>query len=159
LVTGIDEITLLEQRRVEAQIIKPIFKAFSGQFGFEATRELLGNVIGKLAEEKGKDLAQKSGGNSIKHFAEVLKTMASDGSIELEGLELNDDRFSFNVTKCKFVDIYRELGIPELGLILSCNRDYAFCSGFNPNIKLTRTQTIMEGAEGCDFRYRLVSDE
>jgi hypothetical protein len=26
--------------------------------------------------------------------------------------------------------------------------------GFNPEIELRRTQTIMEGAEHCDFRYR-----
>jgi len=26
--------------------------------------------------------------------------------------------------------------------------------GFGPEIKLTRTQTIMQGASHCDFRYR-----
>ena len=37
--------------------------------------------------------------------------------------------------------------------ILSCNRDGAFCEGYDPRIKLTRTQTIMGGASHCDFRY------
>jgi hypothetical protein len=39
-------------------------------------------------------------------------------------------------------------------LILSCNRDYALIEGFNADIALTRTQTIMQGASHCDFRYR-----
>lgn len=29
--------------------------------------------------------------------------------------------------------------------------------GFNPKITLTRTQTIMEGATHCDFRFRSAS--
>ena len=49
----------------------------------------------------------------------------------------------------------RELGIPELGAILSCNREAALIGGFNPDVALARTQTIMGGATHCDFRYRM----
>jgi hypothetical protein len=49
--------------------------------------------------------------------------------------------------------MYASLGLQELGGLLSCNRDYALIEGFNPSIKLTRTQTIMEGAPHCDFRF------
>jgi hypothetical protein len=41
----------------------------------------------------------------------------------------------------------------EFGKILSCNRDGALIEGMNPEIRFTRTQTIMEGAPFCDFRY------
>jgi hypothetical protein len=51
--------------------------------------------------------------------------------------------------------MYRELGASGLGAILSCNRDGAFCTGFNPAIRLTRTQTIMAGADYCDFRFSI----
>jgi hypothetical protein len=40
---------------------------------------------------------------------------------------------------------------------LSCARDYALIEGFNPDVSLKRTQTIMEGATHCDFRYCLKS--
>ncbi len=33
------------------------------------------------------------------------------------------------------------------------HRDEALIEGFNPEIKLHRTQTIMEGATFCDFRF------
>jgi hypothetical protein len=59
------------------------------------------------------------------------------------------------VTRCRYAEMYRELGMADLGRVLSCNRDGAFCMGFNPAIQLTRTQTIMEGAACCDFRYAL----
>jgi hypothetical protein len=49
--------------------------------------------------------------------------------------------------------MYRVLGIQDLGKSLSCGRDFALADGFNPRMKLARTQTIMEGAAFCDFRY------
>ena len=41
----------------------------------------------------------------------------------------------------------------DLGAVLSCNRDYSLIEGFNPEIELVRTQTIMQGAPCCTFRY------
>ena len=51
--------------------------------------------------------------------------------------------------------MYRELGYGDLGEVFSCTRDFEFSKGFNPDVKLTRTQTIMKGAPYCDFRYEL----
>ena len=48
-----------------------------------------------------------------------------------------------------------EMGLAEIGHILSCGRDGTFCTGFNPKISLERSQTIMQGASHCDFRYEL----
>jgi hypothetical protein len=47
----------------------------------------------------------------------------------------------------------------DLGAILSCGRDGALGDGFNPRMRLVRTQTIMEGAGHCDFRYTMESKE
>jgi len=46
------------------------------------------------------------------------------------------------------------LGEPELGFLLVCSADFIMAEGFGPDIKLTRTQTIMHGASHCDFRYK-----
>jgi len=37
-------------------------------------------------------------------------------------------------------------------------QDFPFAEGFASDIKLTRTQTIMQGASHCDFRYRRQKD-
>jgi hypothetical protein len=50
--------------------------------------------------------------------------------------------------------MYKSMGLGEIGGLLSCNRDGSFCEGYDPNLKMERTQTIMEGASHCDFRYR-----
>jgi hypothetical protein len=51
--------------------------------------------------------------------------------------------------------MYKEMGIGDIGDLLSCNRDGDFCIGYNPDMELERTQTIMKGASHCDFRYRM----
>jgi hypothetical protein len=38
---------------------------------------------------------------------------------------------------------------------LVCSADFPLAEGFGPDIQLTRTQTIMQGASHCDFRYAL----
>jgi hypothetical protein len=71
----------------------------------------------------------------------------------MDVLEQNEERLSFNVTRCRYAEMYRALGIPELGALLSCNRDFALVEGFNRDVELTRTQTIMDGATHCDFPF------
>ncbi|MEC8921377.1 MAG: L-2-amino-thiazoline-4-carboxylic acid hydrolase, partial [Actinomycetota bacterium] len=46
-----------------------------------------------------------------------------------------------------------------LGALLSCNRDGTMVEGFNPEIRFERNQTIMGGADHCDFRYSLSPSE
>jgi hypothetical protein len=36
---------------------------------------------------------------------------------------------------------------------ISCNRDFSLIEGYNTEVELTRTQTLMQGASQCDFRY------
>ena len=59
------------------------------------------------------------------------------------------------MTRCRYAELYRALGIADVGALLSCNRDFSLIEGFNPDIELTRTQTIMQGASHCDFRFKL----
>jgi hypothetical protein len=49
--------------------------------------------------------------------------------------------------------MYKEMGLGEIGHLLSCQRDGTFCEGYDQNLKLKRTQTIMQGASHCDFDY------
>lgn len=53
-----------------------------------------------------------------------------------------------------YAEFYQALGEPELGFLLVCTADFATAEGFGPDVELTRTQTIMQGASHCDFRYR-----
>ena len=82
----------------------------------------------------------------------------AEDALEVDVLEQTNSRFNFNVTRCRYAEMYRDMGISELGSVLSCGRDGNFCAGFNPRLKLDRSQTIMRGAGCCDFRYSLVEE-
>ena len=68
------------------------------------------------------------------------------------------EALEFNVTRCRYAEMYRRLGLAEVGPVLSCNRDGSMIEGFNPSVEFRRTQTLMEGAAYCDFRYRKRSE-
>ncbi len=92
-------------------------------------------------------------------FANGLKTYwESGGAYEKEELDLSETRYDFNIKRCLYAEMYKEIGLEDQGFLLSCGRDYALVEGFNSKIKLTRTQTIIEGADYCDFRFEVKDD-
>ncbi|MEO7963583.1 MAG: L-2-amino-thiazoline-4-carboxylic acid hydrolase [Gemmatimonadaceae bacterium] len=151
----LNAIGVLKRRLIEARVIAPLVKAFAAEFGSERVHEIARNVIADLARAQGSDLARATGGTSLPQFAGTLDRWTADDALHIETRQANNEAFDFDVTRCRYAEMYRELGIPELGAILSCNRDGALIEGFNPNVELTRTQTLMGGASHCDFRYRL----
>ena len=68
--------------------------------------------------------------------------------------DLSEDAFAIDVKGCRYAEFYKALGEPELGFLLVCTADFPTAEGFGADIELTRTQTIMQGASHCDFRYR-----
>jgi fumarate reductase iron-sulfur subunit len=149
------KVGILVRREIEARIAGPLIKAFIEELGEERTLKIARGVILSLAKESGAQLAIFVGGNSIEHFAKTMPLWSQDDAQQFDILEQNASKLSINVTRCRYAKMYKELGILELGYLLSCARDFAMVEGFNPRIKLTRTQTIMEGAEHCDFRFKL----
>ncbi|RCK73175.1 MAG: L-2-amino-thiazoline-4-carboxylic acid hydrolase [Anaerolineae bacterium] len=151
----LNSIGVLKRREIEARILKPVLEAFAQELGWERTVEILRGVIIEIAREQGKALAQSMGGCSLAHFAASLENWQKDDAMQIEILTQNEREFSFNVQRCRYAELYRALGMEQVGQVLSCSRDQALMAGFNPEIELTRTQTIIEGAPFCDFRYRI----
>ncbi|MEM7301021.1 MAG: L-2-amino-thiazoline-4-carboxylic acid hydrolase [Pseudomonadota bacterium] len=154
------DLPILEQRRIEANIIKPIFEEMKEQLGGDQAAEILGKAIIKDSIAQGKAYAaSQDGPTNLMSFHHLLHQWKADGALELDMLSEEETQVDYNVTRCKYAEMYRSLGLEEIGHLLSCNRDGTFCTGYNPNIRLERTQTIMGGASHCDFRYSWVGDE
>ena len=149
----LNEIGVLKRREIEARILMPVLKRLGTVFGEDQVFAVAKEAIIEVAREQGRVLAEQMGGNTIAHLADSLENWKKGDALRLATLEQTSERFSFNVTRCRYAELYRGLGIPEVGALLSCNRDFSLVEGFNQDITLTRTQTIMEGASYCDFRY------
>jgi len=151
----LNAIGVLTRREIEARLLGPLLAALGEKFGRQAVLEVARQAIIDIAREQGEQLARSMGGDSLAHFAASLEYWQKEEAMQIEVLAQTEVAFDFNVTRCRYAEMYRALGIPELGALLSCNRDFALIEGFNPAVDLTRTQTIMEGAAYCDFRYAL----
>jgi hypothetical protein len=151
----LNEIGVLKRREIEARILAPLINAFAAEFGRPRVLEIAKRVIVEIAREQGRALANQMGGNDLAHFVQSKENWVRGDALSIDVLRADETAYDFNVTRCRYAEMYRALGIPELGAVLSCGRDFALGDGFNPALALTRTQTIMEGAPCCDFRYRL----
>lgn len=149
----LNDVGVLKRREIEARMVGPLLAQLAAEFG-DGVYDVARDTIVDIAREQGAALADQMGGDSLADFARGLGAWSADGALETETIELTDDSFSFDVVRCRYAELYRSLGLADLGATLSCNRDGALVEGFNPNVELTRTQTIMGGASHCDFRFR-----
>lgn len=151
------QIGVLTRREVEARILAPIIDALGEKFGRAEVIDVVRDAIVNLSQRQGAEMAEAMGDNGCAGFESSLQFWTKDEALKLDVLDKSDTTLNFNVVRCRYSEMYRDLGIPELGAVFSCNRDYAMIEGFNPDAKLTRTQTLMEGKSHCDFRYEFPS--
>lgn len=145
---------LLQRREIEARIVGPLIRAFASELGQERTLAIVREVISALARQGGGELARTLGQQSLEAFAQTLDRWRENDALEIVVLEQSSEILSFNVVRCRYAEMYRALGMADLGESLSCQRDFSLAEGFSPELKLKRTQTLMEGAPYCDFRFR-----
>ena len=151
----LNEVGVLKRREIEARILIPVLEALGQEFGRERVLAITRDVIVDVARQQGRALAEQTGGNGLPDLARGLDAWRKGNALEMDVLEESPERFSFNVTRCRYAEMYTALGVPQLGALLSCNRDYSLVEGFNGAVDLERTQTIMQGASHCDFRFRV----
>ncbi|MDE5441537.1 2-amino-thiazoline-4-carboxylic acid hydrolase [Bradyrhizobium sp. CSA207] len=148
-------VSVLEQARIQAQVLVPLVKALQAELGEARANALVRKALGDLYRGFGEEFWKtKNEANLGKAVSSAFKTYARDGALAYDVIEQSQDAFAFDVTRCAYAEFYQALGEPELGFLLVCTADFATAEGFGPDIELTRTQTIMQGADHCDFRYR-----
>jgi L-2-amino-thiazoline-4-carboxylic acid hydrolase len=154
------ELPTLTKRRLQAQVIGPIYAEMVEQLGEAKASSILDAAIRKAAIAEGQAFAAKApnGVTSMADFIKLYDLWTADGALEIEVLEATQSKFDFNVTRCKYAETYTEMGLGKIGHLLSCNRDGTFCEGYDPKITLEREQTIMQGASCCTFRYKYAAD-
>ena len=145
-------ISHLERRKIEGAVLIPMVQAFQRAIGKERANEIVREVIIELARRDGERWAQQFG-DDLAAMEQVSGVWAGGGSLEIQPVAKSTERLDFNVARCQYAEFYKGLGLPELGYLFHCNRDFAMVDGFNRHLTLQRTQTIMEGASHCDFRF------
>ena len=147
---------ILARRKIEAGVIAPIYEEMRAALGETKAREILKAAIRKAAIAAGAEMASHApGGADLESFKAIQHLWTKDDALTIKVLANGPGVFDFNVTRCRYAETYRAMGLADIGDLLSCNRDGAFCEGYDPHIRFARTQTIMGGASHCDFRYSI----
>ncbi|CAM2177290.1 2-amino-thiazoline-4-carboxylic acid hydrolase [Burkholderia latens] len=147
---------ILARRRIEAEIIKPIYKIMKREFGTERAQAVIAEAVRGAAVDAGRAFAaQEPDGTSVQSFIALQVLWEKDDALDVEVRRADDAHYDYDVHRCSYAQMYHAMGLGEIGHLLSCARDSYFIEGYDPRIALTRTSTIMQGGKRCDFRYAL----
>ncbi|SDI55409.1 L-2-amino-thiazoline-4-carboxylic acid hydrolase [Pseudomonas flavescens] len=149
------ELGILARRRIEAEIIKPIYQILRRDFGSAKAAAVIGEAVSGAALQAAREFAAREpGGADLQSFVALQALWEKDDALQVQVIASDAQRYDYDVTRCRYAEMYQEMGLGEIGHLLSCNRDEVFIQGYAPEVELRRSQTIMGGASHCDFRYR-----
>jgi L-2-amino-thiazoline-4-carboxylic acid hydrolase-like protein len=148
------DIPLIEQVKIQAQILVPLVKSLQAELGEERANAIVRKALGDLYRKYGEKWWRAQGARDLgERMASAFDWFAAGDALRYEVVKQAPDAFDVNVTGCRYAQFYKEIGAPELGSLLTCSGDLSMADGFGADVQLTRTQTIMQGAGYCDFRY------
>ena len=147
--------SIIQQAKIQAQVLVPLVKALQAELGEERANALVRRSLGDIYRRYGEEFRRmKNERNLGRIMASAWATYAREDALDYRVIEQSQDAFEFDVTGCRYAEFYKELGEPDLGFLLVCGADFPVAEGLGRDIELTRTQTIMQGASHCDFRYK-----
>ena len=153
------DVPVLLRREIEALMVKPFLDAFEKELGHEKTYEIVEKVIAEIACEQGKDYAVVLGGNGIDALMGQAESWSANDALDMQMYVENETDCYSPVKRCAYVDMYERIGMKELGKVLSCLRDEFFYQGFNPEMEMCRSKTLMDGGDCCDFCFKFPKEQ
>ncbi|HSS00185.1 MAG TPA: L-2-amino-thiazoline-4-carboxylic acid hydrolase [Kofleriaceae bacterium] len=149
------DIPLLEQVKIQAQVLVPLVKALQSELGEERANALVRSALGAQYRNFGdRWWRSRTAGDFADKMTAAFEWFAGGDALDYDVVQRGPEAFGVDVTRCRYAQFFQALGAPELGFLLVCHSDFAMTEGF-PGVELQRTQTLMQGGSHCDFRYSL----
>jgi len=143
--------SILDATKIQARALIPVVKALEKELGKERAHAIVGKAIADSyvawREKRGfvEDSHPRRGedGDNAPAFP-----------VEEEVVEDTETAYGHNIVGCAFAQYFRSIGEPEIGALMTCGVDFAAEARMRPGWEFSRTQTLMQGAPCCDFRWR-----
>lgn len=114
-----------------------------------AIKFVSGFIENQLEERRNPENYDKTVGDLVERFTPGYERWRSQEVI----IKIEDDKKAImRVSRCKWAEVMEGLD-KDLAHAMICNTDFKNTTIFNKEFILTRTQTLMQGAEYCDFCY------
>lgn len=145
--------SLFERTRIQAEVLVPLMRGLEAALGRDRAHAIARSALGDWIREHYARVRAGRPGNPIDLVRGGLPAYAQ-GALEYETVEDSADAFAFDVTRCAYAELYQSMDAPELGFVLVCQLDHSMAEGMGSDLEFERSQTLMQGASHCDFRYR-----
>lgn len=149
-------IPVIEQVKAQAQVLVPLVRALQAELGEARANDIVRRALAEQYRKLGERWWRRQQAAGLgDRMAESFARFAADDALDYDVVRQTPEAFDLDVTGCRYAEFYKAMGAPELGFLLVCSADFAMAEGFGGEVELRRTQTIMQGASRCDFRYAL----
>jgi len=149
---------LLERVKIQARVLVPVLRAFREAIGAERANQIAWHALAEWRKQVTREMHAGFEGTPRERWeAGVRAGMPEIGdAVDIEMLGATAEKVEFDITGCRFAELFRALGEPELGFALLCSRDDTAAEEIGGDqVRFERTSTIMQGGSRCDFRYAL----
>jgi hypothetical protein len=129
-------------------------KGLKKELGDKEAIALIKKIADTDAINRGKAQAEQADKNDLQAFVKPFKDPNGFGNVlTMEIVEDTEDAFEIKVTECLWAEAFKAQKAADIGFAWVCYGDYGWPKGFNPNLKMVRDKTLMQGHDCCNHRY------
>lgn len=150
------EVSLLDKTRIQAQVLVPVMRALREELGREKADTIVAKALRDWSHQVFAAIGDGIDGSPGRKFAKMDKALAelTLQEVTVDMQRRDKEAVEFDVTSCRFADFFRSLNEPELGTLLVCQTDIDIAAAGGSDVIFSRSQTLMQGAPSCTFRYK-----
>ena len=132
----------------------PTMKNLMKQIGREKFLEML-RKSSEMQYESYENAYYKDKERTLKTWSDYSKKLMKNWNNWLTGEILTDNETVLEIkyTECLYAKTFREADAGDIGYAALCYQDYPWTKQFNPNLKLIREKTLMQGHDCCHFKW------
>jgi hypothetical protein len=133
----------------------PTLKILAERVGMEVIRDAACESAAQAVGAAAASLPDRS----LEAWAKMLKEPDEilGHAIAFDIVEDGESAFEVRVNECLWASTFRAADAADLGYSWVCHPDFAMAAAFNPDIRLRRDRTLMQGANHCNHRWELKS--
>ena len=150
------DISMLDKVKIQAQVLVPVMRALRAELGRDKADALVKGALRDWSKQMFAEIAQGIEGSPRRKFAAMNTALAdvTEREVTFDMHRRDKQALEFDITSCRFAEFFRALGEPELGALLICHTDVDIAEAGGNEVSFSRTQTLMQGASCCNFRYK-----
>jgi len=149
-------LSLLEKTRIQAQVLVPVMRALRAEIGREKADAIVRGALREWSRQLFAAIGESIDGSPRRKWAAMQGALndVTAREVTFDILRQDKEALEIDVTTCGFADFFRTLGEPELGALLVCQTDIDIAAAGEGEVHFDRSQTLMQGAPCCTFRYK-----